>query len=203
MKGIITKIEEQKRSKNRVNVYIDEEFSFACSLELIYKYKLIKGQEVDGKELEKVAEEDNFLKAKAYAFRVLEKSYKTEKEIEDKLIQRGYEKKVVSRIMDLLKEYDFMNDERYIKAYIKDNIKKQGKKKLYYNLKNKGINEELLKEELDKIPQKTIEKSAYDAGEKKYLQLIKKEQDNYKLYNKLTGYLMSKGYDYEICKSVA
>ena len=33
MSNIITKIEVQKRNKDRVNVYINEEFNFACSSE--------------------------------------------------------------------------------------------------------------------------------------------------------------------------
>ncbi|MCC5424208.1 recombination regulator RecX, partial [Clostridium botulinum] len=47
MSNIITKIEVQKRNKDRVNVYIDEEFNFACSSELIYYHNLKKGKVID------------------------------------------------------------------------------------------------------------------------------------------------------------
>ena len=35
--NIITKIEVGKRNKERVNIYIDEEYAFSISAELIYK----------------------------------------------------------------------------------------------------------------------------------------------------------------------
>ena len=40
MEKIITKVEVQKNNKNRVNVYVDEEYAFSCAAEVVYKYDL-------------------------------------------------------------------------------------------------------------------------------------------------------------------
>lgn len=47
LKKIITKVEIQKRNKDRVNVYINHEFAFACSAELVYIHNIEKGKSVD------------------------------------------------------------------------------------------------------------------------------------------------------------
>jgi len=202
MENKITNIEVQKRNKNRVNIYIDEEYKFSCDTEIIYKYNLSKGQHIDLKDLEEIINEDNYLKAKAAAFRIIERSYKTEKEIEDKLIQKGFDKNIVERIKKLLIEYDFMNDVKYTQAFIKDNIKSQGNKKIQYNLSKKGVSESLIKRELGKINKEDMEKYATVIAEKKYSQLIKRENDTWKLSNKLTSFLLSKGYEYEMVKTI-
>jgi regulatory protein len=43
---VITAIEVQKRNKNRVNIYIDGEFTFSCSAELVYTHGLKNGKTV-------------------------------------------------------------------------------------------------------------------------------------------------------------
>ncbi|MGM9973498.1 MAG: recombination regulator RecX [Clostridiaceae bacterium] len=203
MEGIITKLEVQKKNKNRINVYIDDEYKFACDEEIVYRYKLNKGKKVDVKELEDIAEEDNFIKGKNYAFRIIEKSYKTKSQVIDKLMSRGYDENNINKIMSLLEEYNLIDDNVYVKAYIKDNLSKQGKMKLLYNLKSKGIKEDIIQSELKNIDDISLEEAAYSAAEKKYLQLKKRETDSFKITQKLSTFLLSRGYDYEIIKRVS
>ena len=203
MEGIITKLEVQKKNKNRVNVYIDDEYKFACDEEIVYRYKLTKGQKVDLKEIEEIAEEDNFIKGKNYAFRIVEKSYKAKSQVIDKLKSRGYDEKIINKIISLLEEYNLIDDKVYVKAYIKDNLSKQGKMKLLYNLKSKGIKEDIILSELKNIDDNSLEEAAYNSAEKKYLQLIKRETDSFKITQKLSTFLLSRGYDYEIIKRVS
>ena len=62
--NIITKIEVGKRNKERVNIYIDEEFAFSLSAEIVYKENLAPKQTVDVEKLIKLAKEDEFMKCK-------------------------------------------------------------------------------------------------------------------------------------------
>lgn len=70
----ITKIEAQKKKKDRVNVYIDNEYSFSCNTELIYIHGLKKGKVVDLDYLQDIIEEDNYLYAKSRALSFIEKN---------------------------------------------------------------------------------------------------------------------------------
>ena len=89
--GKITKIEVQKRNKDRVNVYIDNNYAFSVNNELVYKEGLKVNLEVDEEKILSIAKEENKLKCKETALRIIERSYKTEKEMEERLIEKGYD----------------------------------------------------------------------------------------------------------------
>lgn len=206
MKNVISKVEVQKRDKNRVNVYINEEFAFACNMELVYTYDLKKGKEVDLESIEKVVKEDNYLKGKDYALRIIEKTYKTEKQIRDKLYKKEYGDTEVERIIDFLKQYKFIDDYRYMKMFINDNIKKYGKNKIKYDLIKRGVEEELINKQLDDISYEVQYNIAYDLAITKYKCLIKLDKDPKKninkIYKKLGDFLIRRGYDFQIVNQV-
>lgn len=198
----ITNIEIQKRNEERVNIYIDNEFAFACYKELVYKEGLKKDMEVEIDSLKKIIAEEEFLKCKNSALRIVEKAYKTEKEMVDKLLQKGYEGIIIEKTIAFLKEYNFLNDEKYTLMYAKDKSKIQGKNKIKYSLMKKGIDKETIENTLDSIDNNVEEETAYNLAIKKYRILSKKENDKYKLNQKLIRFLLGKGYDYGLIKDV-
>ena len=132
--SIITKIELGKKNKERVNIYIDEEYAFSISAELVYKENLKVKDKVDVEKLKKIANEDNYIKCKNSALKIIERTYKTEKELRDKLALKGYEDHIIKRTISFLREYNLLNDITYVKMYVKDKSKNQGKKKIKYIL---------------------------------------------------------------------
>ena len=189
--GKITSIEVQKRNVNRVNVYVDEVFTFACDAELIYKQGIQKDSIIDVEAIKEIVKEDEFIKCKNSALRTVEKTYKTEKELRDKLAEKGFEEDTIKRAIEFLKEYNLLNDEKYAEMYIKDRLRSQGRNKIKYALIRKGVSEDIL-----------LNDTAFKLAEKKYNILKKKESDKYKLSQKLFRFLLSKGYDYECCNSI-
>lgn len=200
-KNIITKIELQKRTKDRVNIYINEEFSFACSAELIYTHGLSKGKNVDISYLKEIIYQDNCIKCKNYALKIIEKTYKTEKQMFDKLFQKEYDEKIINKTIEFLKEYKFIDDEKFTETYIKDKLKSQGKNRIKYALINKGIKDELVKRKLSYVDEDTEQSVAARLAEKKYKILIKNELDIRKIYKKLGDYLIRNGYNSDIVQS--
>lgn len=200
-KNIITKIELQKRTKDRVNVYINEEFSFACSAELIYTYGISKDKNIDIDYLKEIIDEDNYIKSKSYALKVMERTHKTEKQMFDKLVQKEYDEKIINRTMEFLKQYKFIDDEKFTESYIKDKIKSQGKNRIKYSLLNKGIDEELIKEKLSYVDNDDEENVALKLAEKKYKILIKNENDIRKINKKIGDYLVRSGYNLDVVRN--
>lgn len=193
---IVTKIEVQKNNKNRVNVFINEDYAFACSLDLVYLQHLKVNMEINSEQLQEIVREDNFIKSKNDALKVIEKSYKTEKEMRDKLLLKGYDENIIERCMEFLKEYNFINDSNYASMYIKDKIKQEGANKIKYSLLRKGIPHQIINEKLEVIynEDENENNSVFAIAEKKYNSLIKSENDNIKIYRKLRDYLYRKGY---------
>lgn len=200
--GIITKIETQKRNKERVNIYIDEEYAFAVFSELVYKNGLKVKQEIDEETLKDVFLEEEKKKCKSTAIRIVERSYKTEKELREKLTLKGYDKSSIEYALEFLKEYNFLNDESYSKMFVKDSSRSKGKNRIKMDLKRKGVSEENIQDALSNINKEEEFLTAKKLGEKKYNQLIKREDDKYKLSSKLLSFLVSKGFEYELSKDV-
>lgn len=201
MEHIITKIEVQKRNKNRVNVYVNEEFLFACSAEIIYNYGLKSREKIDIDKIKIIIEEDNYIKCKNNALHIIEKAYKTEKQIVEKLLVKGYEKTTIDKVILFLKEYNFLDDSKFAEMYIKEKLGSQGRNKIKYSLIQKGLDESIIKEKLQNIDKEKEEDSLEKLGRSKYEQLIKREEDTRKIYKKLGDYLMRRGYPWEDVKS--
>lgn len=200
--NVITKIEVQKRNKDRSNVYIDNDYAFSLSNELVYKEGLKLNEKIDIERINAIAKEDNYIKCKTTALRIVEKSYKSEKELVDKLILKGYDNESINKTMDVLKEYNFINDENYVKMYVKDKLKQVGKKKIKYDLAKKGISDKIIDEEIYNIDSEYEKNTAYNLVIKKYNTIAKREADRFKLSQKLYRFLLSKGYSYDIVSSV-
>lgn len=201
-KKVVTKIEIQKNNNKRVNVYVNQEFGFACSTELIYMYNIVKGKNLKLENIKEIVDEDNYIKCKSLALKIIEKSYKTEKQVVDKLVRKEYENHTIDRVVNFLKEYKFLDDEKFIRIYIDEKIKSQGKNKIRCALVKKGIDKISIESELEKIDVLTEKKYALKLARKKY-DVVKKTEVNYKkIYKKLGNYLVARGYNVNIIKDV-
>ena len=198
--GSITEISVQKKNKNRCNIYIDNIFAFGVSNELIYKENLKVGMIIDEEKLKKIAYEENLINCKETALKIIERSYKTKKEMTKRLLEKGYNLEEINETLKFLEEYNFINDESYAKAFIKDKTKTQGKQKIKYALKNKGVSEEIIEEELSNVDMEKEKENAKILALKKYNVLIKRENDKYKIKEKIIRFLISRGYNYEVAK---
>lgn len=198
----ITKIEFQQKRKDRVNVYINNEYGFSCSEELIFLHSLKKDMSIDIDNLSHIIDEEDYIKCKNDALRAVEKSYKTEKEIINKLIEKGYSDKNINRVIRFLKEYDFINDCKYVELYVDEKIKKRGRKRIKYELLKKGIEENIINDKLDNISYEYESSIIKVLAEKKYSILIDKENNSFKIYNKLFNYFSRLGYNSCMIKSI-
>lgn len=198
----ITKIEQCKRNKERVNIYIDEEFAFAIYMELVYRFNLKVNEEVDKEKLIEIAKVENLSKCKDSALKTIERSYKTEKEIRDKLLNKEFDEETVEKTINFLKEYTFIDDLKFTKMYVKDRIRTQGRNKIKYALIQKGVNKYLVDEVLEELDRNDEEERALLICEKKYLSICKREEDDFKIKNKLIRYMLGRGYEYEVARNV-
>lgn len=202
MENIITKIEVQKNNKNRVNIYINGEYALSCSTDLVYFHALKKGMKVEIDYLNKIVEDDNYLKCKNYALKFIEKSYKTESEIVKKLLEKGYNRTAIDKVILFLKKYKFVDDELYADVFIKQSILRFGKKKIKYKLLKKGIKEDIIDKKLDGISEECEMKSALKLAQKKFDLLVKSKNSKMNIYQKLGNFLLSNGYDFDVINKV-
>ncbi len=192
----------QKKNKDRVNIYMDDEYAFACDAGLVYIHNITKGETIDKGNLQDIINEDNYIKAKNCSLHFLESSFKSARQVVDKLTLKDFDVTTINRVMVFLKEYDFIDDKRFVELFIKEKVRSSGKNKIKFTLLKKGLPEELIKEGLNTITSEQQSQIAFKLGEKKMAILFKSEKDIRKLYKKTADYLVRNGFDFEIVNEV-
>ncbi|HHV95505.1 MAG TPA: regulatory protein RecX [Clostridiaceae bacterium] len=132
------------------DICIDNKFTFSIPEEVYFKLNLYEKSEITEKELEVIKKTSDVITARTKALAYLSFKMRTAKEVEYKLAKDGFDPYVISEVIKELKEDGYINDRLYVKRYIKDRMKLKPKSKnmLMFELKNKGIDEGVIEEEL-------------------------------------------------------
>lgn len=196
----ITKIEENKKRPGYFNIYADSDFLCTASKDSIHEYHLCVGMNISTEEARVLVRKLQYKKAMENALNILSKSNKTEYELRKKLVEKEIDEEIIDEIIQRLIELDYINDEKYIEQWIKTNSEKPGanKRVLYNKLRQKGIDRELIETAISAEPVDEYA-SARKLADKK-IKTIKGTDKEKKA--KLYVYLMSKGFNSDICYKV-
>ena len=117
------------------------------------------------------------------------------KEVEQKLYDLNMIPEAKEKIILHLLQHNFLNEERFSKAFArgKFSIKKWGKVRIVNELKFKDISTYNIKSALNEIDDKEYLDTLYSIAEKKLPSI--KETNSYKKKQKLSTFLISKGYE--------
>ncbi|PIY09331.1 MAG: hypothetical protein COZ18_08200 [Flexibacter sp. CG_4_10_14_3_um_filter_32_15] len=108
-------------------------------------------------------------------------------------------------IVTLLEEENFLNEKRFAESYTrgKFNYKKWGKRKIKYGLLQKDISSSMIQDALNsEIDDKEYFSTLTELLEKKWSELLEKEDDNFKRKHKATNYALQKGYENELIREI-
>lgn len=140
-------------------------------------------------------------KAYNYAIKYL-KNIKTKKDVYDYLIRKGFSDEETSEVCDYIEEVGLVDDDLYVKFFVEDSfrIKNKGERKIVYELKQRGIDDDKIEEAIEEASDMEYEalKEAYE----RKLEATKSETDPYKRKNKIIRFLISRGFDYSDIKDI-
>ncbi len=127
---------------------------------------------------------------------------RAQQEIRNKLYEWGLHAADVENIISELITTNFLNEERFARAYVsgKFNIKKWGKIKIKQGLKLRKVPDRMITKALNSINYDDYLQVILDAAEKKLRTIT--EKDPYKRKHKLMTYLMGKGFESDVILSV-
>lgn len=84
-------------------------------------------------------------RGKTAALKFIKSKDKTVSEISKELKKKGFDEGDILEIIEILSEFDLIDDEKYCQNYIEEGIrKKKGRNRLKYELQDKGIGKELV-----------------------------------------------------------
>ncbi len=187
----ITKIEPQKNKYDRVNIFVDDEYFCAMQNFICVKNGLKVGAQVEKEKLVSLVYESDKEKALNKTANYLSRGVKTEKQVIDYLAKNGFDNLISEYVLGKLKEYNYINDENYVQQYINTYSKKYGKKKMEFELRNKGISNAIITASLSDF--KADDEVIYELAVK----YLKNKEIDYKNLQKLSQYLAAKGFTWE------
>lgn len=203
----ITKLETQKNNKEKVNVFVDDKYSFSLTLNGLIESKLREGSEVTEEQISLIKKQDNPKLATLQALNIISYSMKTEKELIQKLKEKDFDDNSIEYAIENMKKYGYVDDEAYVISYIKNKAipQKFGERKIIQNLSQKGIDNSLIKEKINELYNDDDKKENVMLLSEKYLSKLNK-YDDIKKKQKLYNYLLGKGFSYDLisyaCKKV-
>lgn len=139
---IITRIEALDR--NKVNIYLDGEYSFFLSPKEVQQLDITEGDELPASFYESVLEKIILPKAKLKALSLLKFMDRTEAELRKKLSDAGFAQDIVDQTIQYVDGYGYLNDERLATAYIRSRKNAKSKLAIKMELKQKGVESKLI-----------------------------------------------------------
>ncbi|WP_317366866.1 RecX family transcriptional regulator [uncultured Tyzzerella sp.] len=195
---IVTKIEKQKNNNKRYSVFIDNEFAFGIDeIDLLY-YKIKENEPLDKDKYNYILNKLLLKRAKDKALKYLGYKMRSKKQVIKKLQEYEFPSNVINKVIKVLEKYNYINDEDFAKAFIKDkvNLKGYGTFKISYDLKMLGVDEEIFKKYL-------YDECFINESQKAKDLLLKKlkgkniEDLDYKEKQKVYAYLARRGFSYD------
>ncbi|HOK53316.1 MAG TPA: regulatory protein RecX [Armatimonadota bacterium] len=197
----ITAIEAQKRRGNRRSIYVNGEFVAGVDQEVVLDLGLKVGQQVDGEKLAEVLRAEEFRKAREAALTLLDYRARTRKELERRLIQKGYSEDVVAQVIAQLEKIDLVNDERFAADWVASRVtgRPMGRSRMNWELRRKGIAPESVEEALQQVDEEREFEMALELAERKLGGTRPSDPD---AKRRLASFLQRRGFYWEIVSRV-
>lgn len=121
-------------------------------------------------------------------------------DVTKKLYSWGFHPSETDDIFTTLLEKDFVNEERYAKAFVHDKLLLQhwGRKKITQELKQKGIYHTLIQRALKIIVAEEYQEVCNQLAAKKWEQVL--ESNTFKKQQKIMQFLLRRGFEYEVAR---
>ena len=194
----ITDLQQQKRNKNRLNVFINGEYAFSVHATLGAELKI--GRELTRAEVSKIIAQDAAQKAQEYSFRYLSYRPRSTGELRSYLRRKGFDHQLIYMVIDDLQNRDYLNDSDFAQFWIeqRQTHRPRGTFALRYELLQKGVAPEIIDAALVDIDEKDAAMRAAERSAGRWRNL---PRDQY--WRKISGFLQRRGFSYETIREVA
>lgn len=193
----ITALKQQQKDKERVSVFLDDEFAFGVTMNVAMGLK--KGQLLTEDDIAELKYGDSFAKAFNAAVRYLGYRARSQHEIEKYLADKEYAEEVIEATVVRLYDYNYLDDEAFARAWLNDReiLKPKGARALRYELKQRGVTEEIITLVLEELNE---EESAWKAVQSKLPNWLTLDEQT--MRKKINGFLGRRGFNYDAIRYV-
>jgi len=196
---VVTSI-EPVRDKKMLKIFIDNSYAFSIPQNEYMKNPLQENQEITEQEIRDIRQNILVRAARECAVRFLYSRDRSEAEVVNKLVYKGFDRDIARDAAQGLKAIGYIDDNRYARRYLAERmrLKAMSKKALKAELRRKGIADEIIDEAL----------SEYEAEDEEVaLRAVRKKFGKYdirdrKIQIKIMRFLCHRGFSAETGEKV-
>ncbi len=190
----ITQVTPQKNNSLKVNVFVDGEYKFSLDGADAALRGIKSGKELSQNDITNLLMDSQFTKARDTALGILSRKNITSHDLGQKLLEKGYEDIVIGEVIKELESLGYIDDESYASMYLEYCLEKMwGKKKIIYEMKQKGISDEIIESVLGAYEDEAALEQMKDIIKQKYMHLCLSDP---RTKAKITRYFASRGFDF-------
>lgn len=195
----ITKIEVQKKNKDRFNIYLDQQFEMGIDIDTLVKFNIRKDQVLEPSDLEKIQKYDHYRYGLNLAIQYLSFKKRTEKEVREHLLKYEINENAINEVIHYCYKECLIDHQDYAESLKNTMIRTTDKgpeifKQKLYQL---GIEEEIIVNYTQIYEDEQPLDDIVKLGEKI---LKNKKGPATKVKQKVTQSLIQKGYTLDVIK---
>jgi len=196
----VTDVSPQKNNNMRVSVFVDGQYCFSLDAAEAALKGIKPGKELSEKDIKNLLMDCEFSKARDYALGVLSRKSITSFGLREKLLEKGYDDIIISEVVNELTDLGYIDDQSYCQMFLEYCLEKVwGKKKIRFEMKNKGLSDELIGLSLENLSDEAFFEPMKEVIISKY---GSEDLSDIKVKNKITRYFASRGFDFSQINSV-
>ncbi len=195
----ITRLQIQQKNKERVNIFLDEEYAF--SLELMLAAGLRKGQQLTEAEIAALQADDERKRAYAAALTFLGQRVRSQTEVAQRLEQREFTPEAIAQTLARLQQEGYLDDTTFGQQWVanRQRFRPRSERALRYELRRKGMENSLIDEVIQEA-EIDEDAAAWAALQPKIARWQGLERAQFS--QKAGGFLARRGFGHEVARRV-
>ena len=200
MTKTITRLAFQKRTDERVNVYLEGEYAFA--LPALEAAKLKVGQTLSDTDIAALRETDAAAKAYDRAVQYLSARPRSAAEVRRRLEEAEVDPEAIEAALARLIEQGYVNDAEFARFWVENRqrFRPKGEQALRQELRRAGVDSETIQESLEGLD--TSEAALAAARPKADRLRLLAAEDPAAFKQKLGAFLLRRGFSYAVAREV-
>jgi regulatory protein len=197
VQGEVTALKQQKRRRDRANVYLDGEYAF--SLQKIVAARLRVGQTLTAEEIKVLQAEDATELAFERSLRYLSYRARSVEEVRRYLARKEVEPEAAEQVIERLERAGLLDDADFARQWVenRETFRPRSRFALKMELRQKGVSSRLAEQATEGLDE---DASARRAADRKAQQLARYDEDTFR--KRLLAYLARRGFGYGIARHV-
>lgn len=135
-----------KKKNGLYEVNLEDNSKLLLYEDVILSNDLLITKEINKDNIDNILKENRFYDCYFACLKMIKARLRSVKEVKDKMVNGGYSEDIVLKVIEKLKKQGYLNDSFYAKSFLNNAqiTTYHGPKKIYSDLKKKGINESII-----------------------------------------------------------